>query len=110
MEVKVVKIIVVVIGVFVFCWVLFFIFSIVFMYKKEFFFIFVFKCVKWLEYLNSCLNFVLYICLNKIYRKVFKRFFRWWCGKLECFCEELVVVIGILFRWFILLRGFIFFF
>ncbi|XP_068709862.1 alpha-1A adrenergic receptor-like [Montipora capricornis] len=108
MEVKAAKTIAVVIGAFVFCWAPFFISSIVFMHKKEFFPIFVFKCAKWLEYLNSCLNPVLYTCLNKTYRKAFKRLFRRWRGKLERSREESVAAIGTLSRRLTLPRGSIF--
>lgn len=68
-EMKVVKIILVVIGVFVVCWFLFFVIVVGYVIDKNFiYFMEVFNMFKWMEYLNLCLNFVIYICMNCIYR------------------------------------------
>lgn len=81
-DIKAAKTIAVVIGGFVICWLPFFI--VVLSYANErhiplsFFIV-----AKWLEYLNSCLNPVIYTCLNRTYRNAFKKLFRRCRSKLE---------------------------
>ena len=107
-DVKAAKTIAVVIGAFVFCWAPFFISVLGYIHNKEFYPIIIYKCVKWLEYLNSCLNPILYTCLNKTYRRAFKRLFTRWRGRLERTREESVTAIGTLSRRLTLPRGSIF--
>lgn len=76
-DVKAAKTIAVVIGGFVICWLPFFMVVISWAsphikpLPNTFF-----KVAKWLEYLNSCLNPVIYTCLNRTYRNAFKKLFR----------------------------------
>lgn len=57
----------VVIGGFVICWLLFFVVVLLVVNSGRFnlvIFVNVVNVVKWLEYFNSCLNLIIYICLN----------------------------------------------
>lgn len=107
-DVKAAKTIAVVIGAFVFCWAPFFVSVLGYIYDTEFYPMFIYKGVKWLEYLNSCLNPILYTCLNKTYRRAFKRLFTRWRGRLERTREESVTAIGTLSRRLTMPRGSIF--
>lgn len=75
-EMKAAKTIAVVIGAFVVCWLPFFVFvagtanHIKFSSQKEMLNVF-----KWMTYLNSCLNPVIYTCMNRTYRRAFQRLF-----------------------------------
>lgn len=75
-EMKAAKTILVVIGAFVVCWLPFFVIVVghandpSFKYPIE-----VYNMFKWMEYLNSCLNPVIYTCMNRTYRRAFKRLF-----------------------------------
>lgn len=75
-EMKAAKTIAVVIGAFVVCWLPFFVIVVghandpKFSYPME-----VYNMFKWMEYLNSCLNPVIYTCMNRTYRRAFKRLF-----------------------------------
>ncbi|XP_020914077.1 probable G-protein coupled receptor No18 [Exaiptasia diaphana] len=76
-DIKAAKTIAVVIGVFTCCWLPFFIVVVLF---ANYGFSFpvpndVFYVTKWLEYLNSCLNPIIYTCLNRTYRRAFRRLF-----------------------------------
>lgn len=106
-EVKAAKTIAVVIGAFIVCWAPFFVFGIAIIHTHDTS-IFIYKCIKWLEYLNSCLNPVLYTCLNKSYRRSFRRLFRKWSGNLKRSRDESVSAIGTLSRRLTLPRGSIF--
>lgn len=97
-DVKAAKTIAVVIGVFVFCWAPFFVSVIGYINNRNFYPLIIYKCVKWLEYLNSCLNPILYTCLNKTYRRAFRRLFTRWRGRLERTREESLTTIGTLSR------------
>jgi hypothetical protein len=76
-EMKAAKTIAVVIGGFLLCWLPFFTvilghaFSTTFRPPFALFFV-----IKWLEYFNSCLNPIIYTCMNRTYRRAFKRLFR----------------------------------
>ena len=107
-DVKAAKTIAVVIGAFVFCWAPFFVSVIGYINNKNFYPLDVHKCAKWLEYVNSCLNPILYTCLNKTYRRAFKRLFTRWRGRLERTREETLTTIGTLSRRLTLPRGSIF--
>lgn len=107
-DIKAAKTIAVVIGAFVFCWLPFFISVLGYIYTTEFYPIIIYRCVKWLEYLNSCLNPILYTCLNKTYRRAFRRLFTRWRGRLERTREESVTAIGTLSRRLTLPRGSLF--
>ena len=75
-EMKAAKTIAVVIGAFVICWLPFFVIVVghandpTFRYPME-----VYNMFKWMEYLNSCLNPVIYTCMNRTYRRAFQRLF-----------------------------------
>ena len=76
-DIKAAKTIAVVIGSFVICWLPFF--MVVLSWASPslaplpttFF-----NIAKWLEYLNSCLNPIIYTCLNRTYRNAFRKLFR----------------------------------
>lgn len=75
-ELKAAKTIAVVIGCFVLCWTPFFSLVVIFAYNRKFSINpGVVQVVKWLEYLNSCLNPLIYTCLNRNYRCAFKKLF-----------------------------------
>ena len=75
-EVKAAKTIAVVIGCFFLCWAPFFSLVVIFAYDRRFpISPKVVQVVKWLEYLNSCLNPIIYTCLNRTYRCAFKKLF-----------------------------------
>lgn len=107
-DVKAAKTIAVVIGVFIVCWAPFFVSVIGFVHDEKFYPMIIHKSVKWLEYLNSCLNPIIYTCLNKTYRRAFRRLFTRWRGQLERTREESVTAIGTLSRRLTLPRGSIF--
>lgn len=73
-EMKAAKTIAVVIGAFVICWLPFFVVVLgtanSFFIPTEFFYV-----IKWMAYLNSCLNPVIYTCMNRTYRRAFHRLF-----------------------------------
>lgn len=76
-DIKAAKTIAVVIGVFTCCWLPFFIVLLLYAHHG---FLFpvppeVYFVTKWLEYLNSCLNPIIYTCLNRTYRRAFRRLF-----------------------------------
>lgn len=74
-DIKAAKTIAVVIGGFVICWLPFFIIVLSYANLKSPPITFL-NVAKWLEYLNSCLNPVIYTCLNRTYRNAFKKLFR----------------------------------
>ena len=75
-EMKAAKTILVVIGAFVVCWLPFFAIVVGHANDPNFSFpIEVYNMFKWMEYLNSCLNPVIYTCMNLTYRRAFKRLF-----------------------------------
>ena len=74
-DIKAAKTIAVVIGGFVICWLPFFIVVLSYANEAEVGLTFL-NVAKWLEYLNSCLNPVIYTCLNRTYRNAFKKLFR----------------------------------
>ncbi|KAJ7390743.1 hypothetical protein OS493_022826 [Desmophyllum pertusum] len=73
-DIKATKTIAIVIGAFVVCWMPFFVIVTLFAiepnYKMK---TEAFKAIKWLEYLNSFLNPIIYTCLNRTYRRAFKK-------------------------------------
>lgn len=74
-DIKAAKTIAVVIGSFVICWLPFFMVVLswaAFAPLPTTFF----NIAKWLEYLNSCLNPIIYTCLNRTYRNAFRKLFR----------------------------------
>ncbi|EDO47619.1 predicted protein, partial [Nematostella vectensis] len=72
-DVKAAKTIAVVIGVFVACWTPFFVIIICYAHHPGFNVTkTTLNVVKWMEYLNSCLNPVIYTCLNRNYRRAFR--------------------------------------
>ena len=75
-EMKAAKTILVVIGAFVVCWLPFFAIVVGHANDPKFSYpIEVYNMFKWMEYLNSCLNPVIYTCMNRTYRRAFKRLF-----------------------------------
>lgn len=75
-DVKAAKTIAVVIGVFVICWSPFFVIVLLFAHNSRFFVsMTTLNVIKWLEYLNSCLNPFIYTCLNRSYRRAFRKLF-----------------------------------
>lgn len=75
-EIKAAKTIAVVIGAFVICWLPFFVLVLGYAYNKHFpVSMKVYKGIKWMEYLNSCLNPIIYCCLNRTYRRAFQKLF-----------------------------------
>ncbi|KAL9983238.1 hypothetical protein ACROYT_G005382 [Oculina patagonica] len=81
-DIKAAKTIAVVIGGFVICWLPFFIVVLSYANRTDVPLSF-FNVAKWLEYLNSCLNPVIYTCLNRTYRNAFKKLFRRCRSKLK---------------------------
>lgn len=74
-DIKAAKTIAVVIGGFVICWLPFFVVVLSIANRTSTPVTF-FNVAKWLEYLNSCLNPVIYTCSNRTYRSAFKKLFR----------------------------------
>lgn len=75
-EMKAAKTILVVIGAFVVCWLPFFVIVVGHANDPKFGYpMAVYNMFKWMEYLNSCLNPVIYTCMNRTYRRAFKRLF-----------------------------------
>ncbi|XP_020914617.1 alpha-1A adrenergic receptor [Exaiptasia diaphana] len=78
-DIKAAKTIAVVIGAFVVCWLPFFVIIIGYAFDKKFLKnMQVYSAIKWMEYLNSCLNPIIYCCLNRTYRGAFKKLFQRW--------------------------------
>jgi len=78
-DIKAAKTIAVVIGAFVICWLPFFVLILGFALNKKFLTdMRIYRGIKWMEYLNSCLNPIIYCCLNRTYRGAFKRLFKRW--------------------------------
>lgn len=78
-DIKAAKTIAVVIGAFVVCWLPFFVLILGFALDKKFLEdMRIYRGIKWMEYLNSCLNPIIYCCLNRTYRGAFKRLFEGW--------------------------------
>lgn len=78
-DIKAAKTIAVVIGAFVVCWLPFFVLIIGFAVDNAFLKdMRIYRGIKWMEYLNSCLNPIIYCCLNRTYRGAFKRLFKRW--------------------------------
>lgn len=76
-EMKAAKTIAVVIGGFLVCWLPFFTVILGHAFSTTFRPPFaLFNVIKWLEYFNSCLNPIIYTCMNRTYRRAFKRLFR----------------------------------
>ena len=77
-DIKATKTIAVVIGAFLVCWMPFFVAVTIFAFSSnggEIVTIPVFKAIKWMQYLNSCLNPIIYNCTNRTYRRAFKKLF-----------------------------------
>ena len=73
-DIKATKTIAIVIGAFVLCWMPFFVIVTIYAIEPKYdITIEVYKAIKWLEYLNSCLNPIIYTCLNRTYRSAFKK-------------------------------------
>ena len=90
-DIKATKTIAIVIGAFLICWMPFFIVVTMFAFEgiaagnmK----IPVFKAIKWLEYLNSCLNPMIYNFTNRAFRRAFKKLFRSLCSSRNCYSSE----------------------
>jgi hypothetical protein len=80
-DIKAAKTIAVVIGAFVVCWLPFFVTIIGYAVDSNFIndpHFKVLRAIKWMEYLNSCLNPIIYCCLNRTYRGAFIRLFKRW--------------------------------
>lgn len=78
-DIKAAKTIAVVIGAFVVCWLPFFVIIVGYAVDKKFLTnMQVFSAIKWMEYLNSCLNPIIYCCLNRTYRGAFRKLFQRW--------------------------------
>ncbi|EDO39814.1 predicted protein, partial [Nematostella vectensis] len=76
-EMKAAKTIAVVIGGFLICWLPFFTMVLGYAYDPSFDPPFaLFNVIKWLEYFNSCLNPLIYACMNRLYRRAFRRLFK----------------------------------
>lgn len=76
-DVKAAKTIVILIGLFVFCWGPFFAIILCYAYDQS--------CpvpssllnvIKWMEYTSSCLNPIIYTCLNRSYRRAFRKLYK----------------------------------
>ena len=75
-EMKAAKTIAVVIGAFVICWLPFFVIVVGHANDPQFTYpLPVYNMFKWMEYLNSCLNPIIYTYMNRTYRRAFKRLF-----------------------------------
>ena len=73
-DIKATKTIAIVIGAFVVCWMPFFVIVTVFAFNRNYpVESNAIKAIKWMEYLNSCLNPIIYTCLNRSYRHSFKK-------------------------------------
>ena len=73
-EMKAAKTIAVVIGSFVVCWLPFFVMVVGHAHSAQFPYpIEVFNLIKWMAYLNSALNPVIYAFMNRVFRRAFKR-------------------------------------
>ena len=90
-DIKATKTIAIVIGAFLICWMPFFIIVTMFAFDRNAggnMKIPVFKAIKWLEYLNSCLNPLIYNFTNRTYRRAFKKLFRSLCRSRNCNSSE----------------------
>lgn len=76
-DIKAAKTIAVVIGVFTCCWFPFFVVVLLYAYRGWGYRMpfQIYNLTKWLEYLNSGLNPIIYTCLNRTYRRAFKKLF-----------------------------------
>ena len=77
-DIKAAKTIAVVIGAFVACWLPFFVMVLGYAHSSHISFHppdELFAVTKWLEYLCSCLNPIIYTCLNRTYRRAFRKLF-----------------------------------
>lgn len=73
-DIKATKTIAIVIGAFVVCWMPFFVIVTLYAFEPNYDVkIEAYKAIKWLEYLNSFLNPIIYTCLNRTYRRAFKK-------------------------------------
>lgn len=73
-DIKATKTVAIVIGAFVVCWMPFFVIVTIYAFEPYYpISIKAYKAIKWLEYLNSCLNPIIYTCLNRTYRRAFKK-------------------------------------
>lgn len=73
-DIKATKTIAIVIGAFVVCWMPFFAIITLYALKPDYKVnIEAYKAIKWLEYLNSFLNPIIYTCLNRTYRRAFRK-------------------------------------
>lgn len=71
---KVVVILGIIMGVFLLCWMFFFVVNLVEVFCKCVF-ILMFKILIWLGYVNLCLNLIIYSIFNKEFRNVFWKIF-----------------------------------
>lgn len=95
-EFKTAKSLGVVTGSFVFCWLPFFIISLVYRYCTSCMgdierLPAVTSAVKWLHYLNSCLNPIIYAFLNPTFKVAFRNLFRKFCTNPNDFHDDMTV-------------------
>ena len=73
-DMKATKTVAIVIGAFVVCWMPFFVIVTIYAFNPLYYVpIDFYKAIKWMEYLNSFLNPIIYTCLNRTYRRAFKK-------------------------------------
>lgn len=73
-DMKATKTVAIVIGAFVVCWMPFFVIVTIYAFNPSYYVsIDFYKAIKWMEYLNSFLNPIIYTCLNRTYRRAFKK-------------------------------------
>lgn len=76
-DVKAAKTIAILIGLFVFCWGPFFAIILCYAYDQSFPVPHsLLNVIKWMEYTSSCLNPIIYTCLNRSYRRAFRNLWK----------------------------------